>query len=222
MKGSLPDDVAAQAKNARCQPDQDWRRDAGRRRGGPPPRTPPDPDALQSFLDTERRLQHHGQHDAGGPRHGAHSRPRSTPGRATAPTTTAPWPLGRRCRSRSPTSTRCWPKNHLQELTVAPTKLTDASRAALSRARTKQRTREISPCFESRRGDIFCELQPVFDAGQCDGSADLSGNIDEELRHVRKVIDERPLFLSFGGKASYPLLLPLGHVKIAVGADGEA
>jgi hypothetical protein len=28
---------------------------------------------------------------------------------------------------------------------------------------------------------------------------DFSGNIDEELRHVRKVIDERPLMLPLGG-----------------------
>ena len=50
---------------------------------------------------------------------------------------------------------------------------------------------------------------------------DFSGNIDEELRHVRKVINECPLFLPVGGKAPHPLLLPLGHVKIAVGADGR-
>src|SRR5271168_4494695 len=51
---------------------------------------------------------------------------------------------------------------------------------------------------------------------------DLSGNVDEELRHVRKVIDECSLFRSVSGKTTYPLLLPLGYVKIAVGADGEA
>src|SRR5271168_5546547 len=51
---------------------------------------------------------------------------------------------------------------------------------------------------------------------------DLSGNIDEELRHVGKVINERPFFLAVRGKAPHPQLLPLGHVKIAVGADGEA
>ena len=50
---------------------------------------------------------------------------------------------------------------------------------------------------------------------------DFSGNIDEELRHVRKVVNERPLFLSFGGKAPHPLLFPLGDVKIAVGADAK-
>jgi hypothetical protein len=51
---------------------------------------------------------------------------------------------------------------------------------------------------------------------------DFSGDIDEDLRHVRKAINERPLFLSIRGKAPHPLLLPLGHVKIAVGADREA
>src|ERR1700722_5592011 len=49
---------------------------------------------------------------------------------------------------------------------------------------------------------------------------DLSGNIDEELRHVWKVINERPFFLPVGGKAPHPQLLPLGHVKIAAGAEG--
>src|SRR5580704_6386283 len=49
----------------------------------------------------------------------------------------------------------------------------------------------------------------------------FSGYIDEELRHVRKVMNERPLFLPIGGKAPHPLLLPLGNVKIAVGANGE-
>jgi hypothetical protein len=35
-------------------------------------------------------------------------------------------------------------------------------------------------------------------------------------------MNERTLFLPVGGKAPHPLLLPLGNVKIAVGADGEA
>lgn len=46
------------------------------------------------------------------------------------------------------------------------------------------------------------------------------GHIDEELRHVWKIINERPLFLPPGGKALYPLLLSLrprnstGHAGI--------
>src|SRR5271157_6644633 len=70
--------------------------------------------------------------------------------------------------------------------------------------------------------DRYCRRHRSYEEARMQLLWHFSGNIDEELRHVRKVINERPLFLPLGGKAPHPLLLPLGHVKIAVGADGEA
>src|SRR5271170_1347172 len=70
--------------------------------------------------------------------------------------------------------------------------------------------------------DRYCRRHRSYEEARMQLLWHFSGNIDEELRHVRKVMNERPLFLPFGGKSPHSLLLPLGHVKIAVGADGEA
>ena len=74
-------------------------------------------------------------------------------------------------------------------------------------------------------GMICCDHSPAPRCSPTGGDAahwDFSANIDEEVRHVRKVINERPLFLSLGGKSPHPLLLPLGYVEIAVGPDGDS
>src|SRR5277367_3786422 len=71
---------------------------------------------------------------------------------------------------------------------------------------------------------MFCVSGRLMLAALLEGLTlwDFSGNINEKLRHVRKVINEDSFLLPRGGKAPHPLLLPLGHVKVAVGADGEA
>ena len=78
MKGKLPADVAEQAKTLRGQSDQNWRRHANRwqgRRRRARPGCGFRSQCAAIVLRTEQRIQHHGQHDAGRPRYGAHSCP---------------------------------------------------------------------------------------------------------------------------------------------------
>src|SRR5450755_1321439 len=44
----------------------------------------------------------------------------------------------------------------------------------------------------------------------------------QELRNVRKPVNERTFFLSLHGEAPDPLIEPFGHVEIAVRADRKA
>ena len=128
MKGNLPADVAAQAKTL----DASLTKIGGVMPAGPGGfggsgrRRAADPKALQSFFELNNALQHHGQHDAGRPRYGAHPHP----DRHLAERLHRPEPYQDAWKTPQQQITdfnAMLAKNNLQEMKVAPTKLTASS-----------------------------------------------------------------------------------------------